>query len=140
MHSLSCHSGLTGDSSSGGDGYYSEESSGEQSSGSEQYSSGDKQDSSSGSSSGNKEYKKGVKKGCDPSKETQTTTVSIKWTERPDDCKGFFEKHNIGLEWLYDWEEEGWSTYAAEDVETANAIMADLAEVVKGNGGHSLTL
>jgi len=73
-----------------------------------------------------------VKGPCDPYTQTQTTEIAIKWSKRPDDCPDFFKAHDIELEWLYDWEEEGWSVYAAEDVETANAIMEDITEILKG--------
>ena len=71
---------------------------------------------------------------CDPNSQTQTRQIAVKWTERPDNCKDFFEARNIGLKWLYNWEEEGWSTYAAEDVKEANAIMEDILAILKGEG------
>jgi hypothetical protein len=77
-----------------------------------------------------------VKGTCDPYTQTQLTEIAIKWSERPDDCPEFFKARDIELEWLYDWEEEGWSVYAAEDVETANAIMEDINEILKGKGTY----
>lgn len=75
---------------------------------------------------------------CDPSRETETTKIAIKWEERPRDCEDFFKDKDIDLEFLWDWPND-WSVYEAEDVETANAIMTDIVRILDGASEHFVT-
>lgn len=55
------------------------------------------------------------------------------WKDRPDNCPGFFEKWNIGLEMLYEWGEEA-TIYEAEDTKDANNILEDMLTILSGDG------
>ena len=72
-------------------------------------------------------------KPCDPSKETTTAQIAIKWSDRPSSYKGFFERKDIELTWAFDWP-DNWSVFEAEDVEPANAIMTDILASIEGAG------
>lgn len=88
-------------------------------------SSGDKE--SSGTSGGSTEEL------CDPYKQTKSPRIAIVWKDRPDNCPGFFEKWNIGLEMLYEWGEEA-TIYEAEDTKDANNILEDMLTILSGDG------
>jgi hypothetical protein len=84
--------------------------------------------SSTSSSSGDDDVKP-----CDPSKETTTIQIAIKWSDRPNSYKDFFERKGIELTWAFDWP-NNWSVFEAEDVESANAIMTDILAIIGGAG------